>query len=86
VGLITYITNSTFNFFTIGRLVFRQIHPSLVWRFVGVYSCVYLLNTALLKLLIPLVNNPYLAQLLLVLPMAILSYLLMRRFVFVKSS
>lgn len=71
-----------FNFFSTGGLVFRSLSLQAVPRFVLCYVTVLALNTALLGWLAPLAGNRILAQALLTLPMAVLSYLIMSRWVF----
>ena len=71
-----------FNFKTTGRLVFGSRDNRLVFRFVTVYGAVYAVNVALLKALLAAGLDPYAAGALLVLPVAGLAFVLMRRFVF----
>jgi len=71
-----------FNFKTTGRLVFGNGDNRLIGRFIGVYSVLYFVNVAALKFLNLLKMNMYLAGALMILPMAMLSFLMMKRFVF----
>ncbi len=73
-----------FNFQTIGRLVFRQTGKFIFFRFVAVYAFGYFLNVILIYFLKKIGPNDYLAQALLVLPMASLIYFLNSRYVFKK--
>ena len=71
-----------FNFKTIGLLVFGRRGNRRFFRFISVYLLTYLLTAALLKLFHALDINLYLAGAILILPMAVLSFILNRRFVF----
>jgi putative flippase GtrA len=86
-ALLGTIAGVIFNFFTTGRLVFGHARSDAIGRFVAVYALLYGVNVALLSLLQGVrvgahVVGPYLAGLLLIVPMALLSFVLMRRFVF----
>lgn len=81
-ALLGTIAGVTFNFFTTGRLVFDRSTSGGWFRFVAVYAVVYLLNVAALWVLERFGINPYVSGLILIVPMACVSYLLMRRFVF----
>lgn len=76
-----------FNFQTFGRVVFKNFQFRLLWRFVGVYVVVCGANIAGLKLLeiVGLVNK-YIAGAVLVLPVALLGYVLNKMFVFNKKA
>jgi putative flippase GtrA len=80
--LLANVAGVLFNFFTTSVVVFRTSLRRRMLRFVGVYLAIYLVNLALLSAARHVFGNAILAQALLVLPMAVLSYLLMRRFVF----
>jgi putative flippase GtrA len=75
-----------FNFKTTGRLVFKSHDNRLIFRFVGVYVVNYLLTVAALRLLDGLRINMYGAGLIVTAPMALISYLLLSRFVFVEKT
>lgn len=81
-ALLGTIAGVIFNFFTTGRLVFDRSAPGGLLRFVAAYAVVYLLNVAALWALERLGLDPYVSGLIMILPMACVSYLLMRRFVF----
>lgn len=81
-ALLGTVAGVIFNFFTTGRLVFDRSTSGGLIRFVAVYALVYLLNVAALWAFERLGINPYVSGLILIVPMACLSYLLMRRFVF----
>lgn len=71
-----------FNFFSTGGLVFKnRDHRRLPW-FIGVYVIIYCVNVAGLALLLLAGTPAWLGGLLLILPCAMLSYLLNSRLVF----
>lgn len=74
-----------FNFKSTGVLVFSSHDNTLIFRFVGVYIVVYAAQVAALALLIALGLNAYVAGLLLLPGLALLSYFLLRSFVFVSA-
>ena len=72
-----------FNFNTYGRIVFKSKDNSKIYHFFGVYLFIMGVNMLLLKALAMAgIANPYIAGGILTLPMAGLSFLLMRKFVF----
>jgi putative flippase GtrA len=71
-----------FNFKTTGRLVFKVNDNRLLIRFVGVYIVTYLINVAALKIFNYYGFNMYTAGLLLIVPVAVISFVLQSRFVF----
>ena len=75
-----------FNFKTIGLLVFDRRGNRRFLRFVSVYILTYLLTALLLKFFHAFNVNLYLAGALLLLPMAVLSYFLNRKFVFADDA
>lgn len=85
-ALLGTVAGVIFNFFTTGRLVFDRSTSGGLFRFVAVYAVMYLLNVAALWVLDRFGLNPYVSGLILILPMACVSYLLMRRFVFKERS
>lgn len=74
-----------FNFFTTGGLVFRSLDIRRAPRFVLAYLCVYGLNLASVHWLSPHCGGALIAQVILTLPLAVLSYVLMSRFVFASA-
>jgi len=72
-----------FNFKTYGKLVFKSKDNSKIFRFFGVYLFTMSVQMGLLKLLaLAGIANPYVAGGMLMIPMAVLSFFLMRKFVF----
>ncbi len=71
-----------FNFQSTGRLVFGGAPRRVLARFVGAYGLIYLLNVAGVALLVRLGFNVYLANALVLLPLAVAAYMILRVFVF----
>ncbi len=71
-----------FNFQSTGRLVFGGAPLSQLGRFAAVYVVVYLLNVGSVALLLRAGLNVYLANALVILPLALVAFVLQRRFVF----
>ena len=83
--LIGTVAGTVFNFLTTGGYVFRALSAARFPRFVICYMIVYGVNLGMLELLSSWIGNKTLSQLILLLPVAILSYTLMARFVFPKK-
>lgn len=79
---LTTVIGILFNFKTTGRLVFRSNDNSRIIRFIAVYGVAYLINLALLEVLVRIGLSVYLAGALLLLPSAVITFLLQRSFVF----
>lgn len=76
------IAGVSFNFQSIGRLVFGGAPRSRFWRFVGVYCLIYLLNVGGVRLLLAVGANVYVANAIILLPLSLIAFLLNRRYVF----
>lgn len=83
--LLASVIGVLFNFKTIGILVFQNGSNRLIFRFLGVYLVTYLLNVSALKACASFRINMYVAGLLVALPMAVISFLLLSRFVYLKA-
>ena len=81
-SLLATVLGILFNFFTTGRIVFRNTNYRRIGRFFLVYGVVYLFNVMGLAIFDHLRIDLYLAGLLLIPPAAVIGYLLNRRFVF----
>jgi len=81
IGLAT-IVGVAVNFQTTGRLVFGEASWHRSGRFVAVYMFTYVVNVASVALLLKLELNVYMANALVLVPLAVLTYLLQRTFVF----
>ena len=84
--LLSTVIGVIFNFFTTGRLVFQNRNMRLILRFAGVYGIVYLVQVSMLQLLDSFGLNLYVAGAVLVLPLALLSFVLNKKFVFEVES
>lgn len=87
-AFIGTVAGVLFNYFMTGRFVFEPVaRGGLLVRFVVVYAVLYGFNVAALAVLQnvtigSLRLGPYTAGIVLIMPMALLSYALMHRFVF----
>lgn len=84
IGLATLL-GVAFNFQSTGRLVFGGANLARLWRFAAVYGVVYLINVAAVAALLRVGLNVYLANGLLILPLALIAFVLQRKFVFASS-
>lgn len=82
--LIGMLVGTVFNFFTTGGYAFRQLSPQRYPRFVACYLLVYGVNLLLIEGLSLWISDKLQIQAALLLPLALLSYFLMARLVFVK--
>jgi len=71
-----------FNFKTTGALVFKSSNNFLIWRFLLVYILIYGVNVLGVKAFSLAGITPYLGGAILLLPIATLSFILQKRFVF----
>ena len=78
------VAGIAFNFFTHGGYAFRDLSTKRLPRFVLGYAIVYAVGLAGFHVLHLAVRSPILCQVFLVVPLALLSYLIMSRFVFQK--
>ncbi len=84
--VIATVCGVIFNFHTFGKVVFKDFQMSLLPRFIGVYLVVCSANVLGLKGLELLgLDNKYIAGAVLVLPVALLGYILNKTFVFNQS-
>jgi putative flippase GtrA len=83
--LLATVLGVLFNFQTIGRFVFKNNDNKLLFKFVLVYMAVYLVNLGGLKVFNSFEISNYIAGAVLVIPIALLSYLLNKRFIFKES-
>jgi putative flippase GtrA len=84
-ALMSTVLGVLFNFRTTGPLVFRSRDNRLLGRFVGVYVFTYAANLVGLWALQKAGLDAYWSGAALLLPMALLSFALQRRFVFVAA-
>ena len=81
-SLVATVAGVLFNFQTTGRLVFANADPDKLLRFIGVYAILYCIGLAGLRAGEVLGYSAYLTGAVLLLPNAMLSYLLNKRLVF----
>ena len=81
-AFLSTILGVLFNFKTTGKLVFNNSNNKLIFKFIAVYVFTYLLNISLLTIFNFMNINMYLAGALLLLPVAIIAFMLNRRLVF----
>ncbi|MGF6214008.1 GtrA family protein [Comamonas sp. 4034] len=80
--LLATVLGVAFNFKSTGALVFGSKNNKLIFRFVAGYGVVYGTNVVGIAALKLLGVDPYLAGMALIVPMALLSFVINNRFVF----
>jgi len=80
--LVGTVAGIVFNFFTHGGYAFRDMSARRLPRYIAGYAVVYVVAVAAFELLHRVVPGLVLCQVLLVVPMALFSYVIMSRFVF----
>ena len=84
--IVSTIIAILFNFKTYGAIVFKSKDNSKIFRFFGVYLCTMGLQLAAFKVFAGFgITNPYIVAGIMTLPLAGVSFLLMRRFVFTAA-
>ncbi len=81
-ALLGTICGVLFNFKTTGVIVFKSKNNKLIFKFFAVYGLTYIINIVYLKLFLYYIPNIYILQAIAVLPMALISYFLNKKFVF----
>lgn len=76
------VLGTLFNFKSTGRLVFGSTDNRALVRFVGVYAVIYALNVAAVGTLVRVGFSEYASGLIVIIPLALVSYWLNARFVF----
>ena len=84
-ALLSTMVGVLFNFKTFGAFVFKDKRNVLIFKFIGVYSFLYLVNIAFLKIFNMLQMNMYLAGAILLPPLAMLSFILNKKLVFKET-
>lgn len=82
---ISTIMGVLFNFGTTGGVVFQNRDPRLLTRFAGGYALLYFVNLASLRILVAAGLHIYAASALLILPMAVVAYLVNKTWVFRRT-
>jgi len=84
--LFSTLLGVLFNFKTIGTIVFKNGSNRLIMRFVFVYAFLYILNISGIKALDTAgITNKYISGGILLLPLAVFSFLLNKKFVFNRN-
>ncbi len=84
--LISYILGVFWNFKTTGSIVFKNKDNRLIFKFFLSYVFTFSVNNFFLNFLMNNLHlNKYLAQLILVLPMAVVSFTIFKTFIFVEK-
>lgn len=81
-SLLSTIAGVLFNFKTTGVLVFKNHKNRLLFKFMAVYCVTYSVNVGFLGVFTYHNANMYIAGAILVIPIALLSYILLKRFVY----
>lgn len=81
-GIISFIISVFFNFETTSRLVFQNSKRELLLKFIFSYVIILVISLFSLNLIIMAGINPYLAGLLNVLPVSVISFLIQKFLVF----
>ncbi len=71
-----------FNFKTIGKLVFGSNDNKLIFKFILVYVITFIANLLLIKTLVKLDLSAYVAGIIVIIPLAAVSFTLNKYFVF----
>ena len=74
-----------FNFRTFGRFVFKQTDWRLIWRFMGVYGFLYLVNVSCIFVFMRYMDNVYAANAMALILVASLGFVLNRSFVYAND-
>ncbi len=83
---VSYIIGIIFNFQTTGRIVFKNKDNTLIVKFFLSYLTTYFINKISLETLVNTFGvDKYLSQALLVFPIALISFMLLKNFVFRNS-
>jgi putative flippase GtrA len=84
--VLSNIVAILFNFKTYSTIVFKSKDNSKIFKFFGVYLCTMCVNMVAFKLLyLSGITDPYVEGAIFLLPGALLSFSLMRKFVFVSK-
>lgn len=88
-SLAVFISNMLgvlFNYKTTGKLVFESDSNRLIFKFIAVYLFTYFLSVGGIKLLLFIGIDKYSAAVIIAAPMAVISFFLMKVFVFNKKT
>lgn len=74
-----------FNFKSFGKYVFNNDKNSLIYKFIGVYVILFIVNIIFINFFYVFLNNYYVAGFLAIFPYSVISYYLNKEFVFKKG-
>ena len=77
---------TAFNFLTTGGYVFRRLSKAIIPRFIVFNILVYCINLVSIEFVSIWINSKIVSQATIVIPMAVVSYFLLARFVFCQDS
>ena len=80
-----YIIGVLWNFKTTGTIVFKNKNNKLIFKFIASYVLTFAINSVLLALLTKIIN-PYLAQAILIMPVALITFIILKKWVFKQES
>jgi putative flippase GtrA len=80
--LLANMAGICFNFMTFGKFVFANTKLRVLWRFIAVYSLLYIINVSTVFVLMYYFDNLYLANALALIFVVLLGFVLNRRFVY----
>lgn len=80
--LFATIIGILFNFKTIGKFVFQSSDSKLIFRFIGTYMVVYLINTVIIKTMLLFMSNLYFCGIFALTISAPVAFFLNKSFVF----
>ena len=83
---LSTVAGILFNFKTTGTIVFKNNDNRLIFRFFAAYGIIYGINLLGLKLFKIINFNMYGAGFILLFPMAVVSFILMKKFVFITRT
>jgi putative flippase GtrA len=82
--LVATVVGVLFNFYSTGKIVFRDNRKSCIFGFLTVYLCVYVVDAAALRLLTYFAVSPMVSQFVLLPWAAALTYITLQNFVYGK--
>lgn len=74
-----------FNFKSFGKYVFNNDKNLLIYKFIGVYVILFIVNIIFINFFYVFLNNYYVAGFLAIFPYSVISYYLNKEFVFKKG-
>jgi len=77
-----YIIGVLWNFKTTGVIVFQNHNNRLIFKFIASYVFTFIVNSIFLKILLNYNINEYFAQAILIMPIAMLSFIIFKLWVF----